>query len=274
MDFEYIERFSQQIRLATLEMIYHAKSSHIASCFSCADILAALYGGCLHVNPLFPLDPSRDRLIVSKGHAAAAVYATLALAGFFPRSWLKGYGLASSSLIGHVSHLVPGIEYSSGSLGHGVSIGCGIALGLRHQKIASRVVVLASDGELNEGSFWEGMMFAAHHRLDRLILFIDLNGMQSLGRCDQILDMGSLEEKFKAFGFDVSCIDGHDPEQIYRQSVNLGKRPKAILARTVKGKGVSFMENNLLWHYKNPSDEHYKLAKQELQCAMNLSKSF
>lgn len=153
MDFEYITSFAQQIRLKTLEMIYHSRASHIASCFSCSDILATLYAGCLRVNPLFPLDPMRDRFIVSKGHAAAAVYATLGLKGFFSLSWLDTYGDSSSKLLGHVSHHIPGVEYSSGSLGHGLSIGCGIALGLKYEKIDSKVVVLASDGELNEGSF-------------------------------------------------------------------------------------------------------------------------
>ena len=255
-------------------MIYHSRASHIASCFSCADILATLYTGCLRVNPLFPLDPMRDRLIVSKGHAAAAVYAALGLKGFFPLSLLTTYGQPHSPLLGHVSHYVPGVEYSSGSLGHGLSIGCGIALGLRYDKIDSKVVVLASDGELNEGSFWEAVMFAAHHQLSNLLVIIDLNGIQSLGSCDNILSMGFLIEKFKAFGFSVVEVDGHDPAELSKSFFSKSSAPQVIIAKTIKGKGVSFMENNLLWHYKNPSQEQFLQAKQELQCAKNSLTSF
>lgn len=274
MDFAYSLKFAQQIRLKTLEMIYHSRASHIASCFSCADILATLYTGCLRVNPLFPLDPMRDRLIVSKGHAAAAVYAALGLKGFFPLSLLTTYGQPHSPLLGHVSHYVPGVEYSSGSLGHGLSIGCGIALGLRYDKIDSKVVVLASDGELNEGSFWEAVMFAAHHQLSNLLVIIDLNGIQSLGSCEEVLSMGSLMEKFKAFGFSVMEVDGHDPAELGQCFFTRSLKPQVILAKTIKGKGVSFMENNLLWHYKNPSQEQFLQAKQELECANSSLISF
>jgi transketolase len=274
MDFEHIVTFSQHIRLKTLEMIFCSSSSHIGSCFSCTDILATLYYGWLRVNPLFPLDPLRDWLIVSKGHAAAAVYATLGLKGFFPLSWLDTYGTSTSKLLGHVSHHVPGVEYSSGSLGQGLSIGCGIALGLRAEQKMSRVVVLASDGELNEGSFWEGAMFAAHHQLNSLCVVVDLNGIQSLGLCKQILSMGSLKQKFEAFGFKTIEVDGHDVEKLYKAFDIQSSKPKVILANTIKGKGVSFMENNLLWHYKNPSMEQFLEAKQELKCAHNLSTIF
>lgn len=271
MDIKQLQTFANQIRIKTLEMIYHSKASHIASCLSCADILAALYGGCLNCNPIFPHDPHRDRLIISKGHAAAAVYAALALKGFFPLSLLSSYGEKDTFLLGHVSHHVPGIEYSSGSLGHGVSIGCGIALGLRSKGVGARTAILASDGELNEGSFWEGVMFAAHHQLNNLCVIIDNNGMQSLGSCDGILKMSGLKEKFEAFGFEAIDVDGHDIEAVYQSVICKNHKPKAIIATTVKGKGVSFMENNLLWHYKNPSYEQMLQAKSELECVKSSS---
>ncbi len=270
MDREALKLFATQIRLETLEMIFHSKASHIGSCFSIVDILAALYGGCMNVNPLFPKDPKRDKVILSKGHAAAALYATLALKGFFPKANLKDFCKSGSSLIGHVSHNITGVEFSTGSLGHGLSVCCGMALAAKNDQKFSRHVVIVSDGELNEGSFWEGVMFAAHHALQSVVIIVDDNQMQSLGHTCDILSLEPKEKKFEAFGFDVSNVDGHDCESIIDAFNKKSSMPKVMIAKTIKGKGVSFMENQLIWHYKNPSFEQYLKAKKELECARDL----
>ena len=261
-----MHKFAKAIRSKTLEMIYEAKASHIASCFSMADILAVLYLKILHINPADPKHPKRDRLIISKGHAAASVYAALALRGFFSMEELKTFCMPGSRLLGHVNHDVPGIEYSSGSLGHGLSIGAGIALAEEKEKLGFRTFVIASDGELNEGSSWEAILFAGHHRLKNLTLIIDYNRMQALGYTSDILDLDPLGKKLEAFGWDVLEVDGHDYtllEKAFQPSC-LSIKPKAIIAFTTKGRGIACMENSLAWHYKNPTNlEEMLLALEE-----------
>ena len=247
-------------------MIYEAKASHIASCFSVADILAVLYFNILHIDPSDPTYSKRDRLIISKGHAAASVYAALAFRGFFPVEELQTFCKPGSRLLGHVSHHVPGIEYSSGSLGHGLSIGCGIALAEAKEQLGFRTFVLASDGELNEGSSWEAILFAGHHHLNKLTLIVDYNRMQALGYTSDILQLDPLKQKLEAFGWDALEVDGHDCHLLESALEHnpLSLKPKAIIAFTTKGKGISCMENSLAWHYKNPTDlEGMLLALKE-----------
>jgi transketolase len=266
-----VQEYAQQIRRLTLEMIYRAKASHIGSCFSMADLLATLYFSVLHIDPRNPQHPLRDRCIISKGHAAACVYATLSLRGFFPQERLDSFSVYGSSLLGHLSHHVPGVECSTGSLGYGLSIASGIALAAQREHLPYHTFALISDGELNEGSIWEGVLFAGHHCLKNLTLIIDYNQIQSLGRVEEILVLDPLRQKFEAFHWDVEEIDGHDHIAINQALKCPTQKPKVVIAHTIKGKGVSFMENNLMWHYKNPSSEQYAEALQEL-CAPLLLK--
>jgi transketolase len=232
-----------------------------------ADILAVLYGGVLRIKPDDPAWQQRDRLIVSKGHAAAAVYAVLAERGFFPRQLLETYCQDGSRLTGHISHRVPGVEFSTGSLGHGLSLGCGIALAGREEE-GFRAFVILSDGECDEGSVWEAALFAAHHRLSNLVAIIDYNKIQSFGRVDEVLALEPFAAKWSAFGWNAVEVDGHDHDSLRAalEAVPAAeRRPTAIVAHTVKGKGVSFMEDRLAWHYKSPSEEQLEQALRELE---------
>jgi transketolase len=249
-------------------MIHRAKSSHIGSAFSMAELLAVLYSQILRVDPSDPQCPERDRFILSKGHACAALYAVLAERGFFPADWLDDFYRDGSRLLGHASHSsVPGVEVSTGSLGHGLAIACGMALAARRDGQAYRVFVLLSDGECDEGSTWEAALFAPHHRLDNLIVIVDYNKIQSLGSVKEVLDLEPLVAKWEAFGWAAREIDGHDVRQIEqtlsRAPFEQGK-PSCVIAHTVKGKGVSFMENKLLWHYRTPDAEEMARALAEL----------
>ena len=256
------------VRRHVLGMLHRANSSHVGSCLSCADLLAVLYSTVLRIAPRNPQWSERDRFVLSKGHAAAALYAALAETGFFPCQWLDEYGMKGSALLGHASHHVPGVEFSSGSLGHGLPVACGMALALRREHRANRVFALLSDGELDEGSNWEAILFAPHHHLDNLAVIVDYNKIQSFGRVSEVLELHPLAEKFQSFNWGVVEIDGHDLEEI-RSALSsvpaLAGKPTAILAHTVKGKGVSFMENQLMWHYRSPSDEQLQLALDELE---------
>jgi len=250
-------------------MVHAAKASHIGSCLSMADLLAVLYGDVLQVDPAHPDAEQRDRFVLSKGHAAAILYATLAERGFFPVEELDDYCRAGARLTGHASHHVPGVEVSTGSLGHGLSIGCGMALAGHRAGRSYRVFVLLSDGELDEGSNWEPILFAAHHRLDNLVAVVDYNKIQSFGRVEEVLPLEPLGAKWKAFGWAAQEIDGHDHRQIQtalRQLPWIPGSPSVVIAHTIKGKGVAFMENDLAWHYKSPNDEQLARAFAELGC--------
>lgn len=259
---------STKIRAHVLRMTHRAKSSHVGSSLSIADLLAVLYSGILRINPAQPKSPGRDRFILSKGHACAAVYAVLAENSFFPKEWLDTYYLDGSHLAGHITHHgVPGVEASTGSLGHGLSIGCGMALAGKRGGQSYRVFTLLSDGECDEGSTWEAALFAPHHHLDNLVAIVDYNKIQSFGRVKDVLDLEPLTGKWQAFGWATREIDGHDFNQIENalRSVPFEpQQPSCVIAHTVKGKGISFMENQLAWHYKPPDDEELRRALAEL----------
>lgn len=246
--------FARLIRGHTLRMVHAAKASHIGTCLSVADILAVLYHDVLRIDPKAPQQPQRDRLILSKGHGAAILYAALAERGFFPTDWLSDYCADGSPLTGHINHAgVPGVEVSTGSLGHGLNIGCGLALGLRADGNGARVFVVMSDGECDEGSVWEAALFAPFHGLANLTAIIDYNKIQSFGAVKDVLDLEPFADKWRAFGWHVVELDGHDHRALRSalQAVQTSK-PTLVLAHTVKGKGVSFMENDLVWHYRPP----------------------
>lgn len=262
------EPLAVQIRADAVRMVHAARASHVGSCLSMADILAVLYADILRVDPTTPKAADRDRLVVSKGHGAAAVYAVLAEVGFFPRSWLDRYCEDGSPLGGHVTHNgVPGVEASTGSLGHGLPIGCGLALAGRRDDSAYRVFVVLSDGELDEGSNWEAALFAAHHRLDNLVAVVDYNGIQSFGAVEDVLRLAPLADKWRAFGWHVLELDGHDHDLLRAALTDLPpepNRPTVLIAHTTKGKGVSFMENDLAWHYRSPDDDQLVSALAEI----------
>jgi transketolase len=249
-------------------MINNARSSHLGSGFSMADLLAVLYTGILRVDPSRPDWPERDRFILSKGHACAPLYAVLAERGFFPKSWLDDFYQNGARLAGHATHVgVPGVEVSTGSLGHGLPIACGMALAGKRDEKSFRVFVLLSDGECDEGTIWEAALFAGHHRLDNLIVIVDYNKIQSLGTVAEVLDLEPFAAKWQAFGWAVREIDGHDAKQIGQVLADVPaqvSRPTCIVAHTIKGKGVSFMENKLLWHYRSPDPAEMAKALAEL----------
>jgi transketolase len=247
---------SHRIRANALRMVTRAKASHIGSALSIADIVATLYGGALRVDPANPAWSDRDRFLLSKGHACVAIYAALAETGFIPRSLLDTYGTDLSPLMAHISHKIPGVEFSTGALGHGLPFGGGKALAAKRRGASWRTIVLLSDGELGEGSNWEALMFAAHHGLDNLTAIVDYNKLQSLGTVEQTLRLEPLAEKMTAFGWAVREVDGHDHQALLdalsAPPWQAGK-PQILIAHTVKGKGVSFMENKVEWHYRNPT---------------------
>ncbi|WP_137862400.1 MULTISPECIES: transketolase [unclassified Sphingomonas] len=265
MDLEAVRELAADTRREVLKMVHRAKASHVGSCFSIADMLAVLYGHVMSVDPVHADRPDRDRLIVSKGHAAAAVYAVLANRGFFPREWLDEYSVNGSLLTGHVSHAVPGVELSTGSLGHGLSVGAGLALGARLQGAAWRSFVILSDGECDEGSIWEAAMFAGHHQLTNLVALVDYNKIQSFGRVDEVLRLEPFADKWTSFGWQVTEVDGHDHTALAEALADKGgDKPNLLLCHTVKGRGVSFMEDRLEWHYKSPNDEQLAQAIAEI----------
>ena len=259
------------IRRHGLEMTHISRGSHIGAIFSVAEIMAVLYSGVLHVDPAQPKMPERDRLILSKGHAGASVYAALAERGFFPVEELATHYANGSNLSGHVSHKgVPGVEFSTGSLGHGLSVAAGMALGAKKDRADWRVFCVLGDGECDEGSVWEAALQAHQYQLDNLIAVVDHNRMQSLDFCENTLALEPFGDKWRAFGWNVIGVDGHDTAALQaafaQAKENRGTgRPTVILARTVKGKGVSFMENDILWHYRTPQGEEYEAALKELE---------
>ena len=260
---------SLKIRKHVLEMTSRGGSSHIGSCLSIADILAVLYGKVLKIDPNNPDHPLRDRFILSKGHAGAAVYATLAETGFFNPDKLKNHYQNGSVFSGHVSHKgIPGVEISTGSLGHGLGVGAGMALAAKKCQKTFRVFVLMSDGECDEGSNWETIMFASHFRLSNLIAIIDYNKLQSLRSTTETLDLEPFREKWESFGWDAIEIDGHNHSALLENLYEINfksKKPKVFICNTVKGKGISFMENNVLWHYRSPQGEEFEKAMNEIK---------
>lgn len=259
---------ARNIRLNAVNMTSTGSSSHIGSVLSIADILAVLYGRIMKYKVDDTKWSNRDRFILSKGHAGAGVYAVLAECGFFPKSELVKHYQNGSNLSGHVSHKgVPGVEFSTGSLGHGFPVASGMALAAKIDKKSHRVFVLMSDGECDEGSNWEAFLFAPHHQLTNLVVIIDYNNLQSIHSIEDTLGLEPIVDKLIAFGWDVRDIDGHDHGELEKNlssTVDSQDRPMCVIARTTKGKGVSFMENNPLWHYRSPKGEEYNQAIAEL----------
>lgn len=239
-----------------------------------ADIVAVLYGSVMNVKPENPTWEGRDRFILSKGHAGACVYAALAETGFFPVEKLKTHYQDGSDLSGHVSHKgIPGVELSTGSLGHGLGVGVGMAYGVKLDGADWLTYVLLSDGECDEGSNWEAILFAGHHKLDNLVVIVDYNKIQSLAPVSETLELEPFSDKWRSFGWHVIECDGHDhdalkaalPSTSRVSKANRGQGPTVVLAHTTKGKGVSFMENQVLWHYRSPQGEEYDAALVELE---------
>lgn len=259
--------FAVRIRQHALRMTSRGGSSHIASVLSMADILAVLYGRVLRVNPADPRWPERDRVILSKGHAGAGIYAALAERGFFSLAKLQTHYQDGSDLSGHVSHKgIPGVELSTGSLGHGLAVAVGMALACRADRRLARVIALMSDGEFDEGSNWEAILFAAHHRLANLVAVVDFNGIQSLAPVHETLRLEPFADKWRAFGWRVLDVDGHDHELLAAAlECPASDAPTVVIARTTKGKGVSFMENSVLWHYRTARGEEFDRALEELK---------
>jgi transketolase len=259
-------KLANRIRQNAIRMVHKAKASHIASALSIADMLAVLYGEVLHYDLNDPKNINRDRFILSKGHACVAVYSALAEVGLIEAEQLLSYGDDFSWLMNHISHKVNGVEFSTGALGHGLPFGVGKALAAKSRDNRWRTFVLLSDGEMDEGSNWEALMFAAHHRLSNLIAIIDYNKLQSLGSVADTLGLEPLADKIRSFGCEVTEIDGHNHDSIKNaMEVHENNKPTVIIAHTVKGKGVSFMENRVEWHYKNPNDEQLALAISGLE---------
>jgi len=267
MPFERNENFSKNIRVLTVKMVHKAKASHVGGALSMVDILSVLYNCVLNINPLNPGFEDRDRFILSKGHACASLYATLALKGFFPIDELETYAQNGSRLLSHTSHYVPGVEISAGSLGHGLPISVGLALAAKRKQKNWKTYCLISDGELDEGSNWEAILMVPHQKLNNLTLIIDYNKIQSLGNTNDVINVEPLPDKLKAFHWNVLEIDGHNHKEIFHALTVYAHNqyPKAIIAHTVKGKGVSFMENLLEWHYKSPTNDQLEKAMEEIE---------
>lgn len=257
------------IRKKSLEMVSQANASHIGSALSIADILAVLYSDVLKINSQDSRFDDRDRFILSKGHATVALYAALAARGFITEEELKTYGELNSRLMNHVSHKVPGVEFSTGSLGHGLPFGVGKALHAKKHKKVWKTYVLMSDGELAEGSNWESYLFARHHSLGNLVAIVDNNSLQSFTTIADTLNTFPMDRKLSAFDWRVLTIDGHDHDQI-REALSFNKdssRPLMVICNTVKGKGVDFMENKVEWHYKSPNPLQLKEAVSQIDGA-------
>ena len=262
------EILALQVRKDVLEMVHRSHASHIGAAYSVTDILAVLYSNILKYDINNPKWEKRDRLVLSKGHAGSALYATLAEVGFFEKKELDTYYLDGSKLSGHISHKgVPGVEFSTGSLGHGVCVASGLALALKIDKSNSRVYAITGDGECDEGSFWETILFGNQYNLSNFTIIIDRNHMQAMGDVKDVIDTGDLSKKITQFGWNVISIDGNNHSEILSalQCKFNNEKPICIVANTIKGKGVSFMENSLLWHYRDPQGEFYENAKKELE---------
>lgn len=262
------KKIATQVRLETLKMVTRAKSSHIGSNFSIIDILTVLYNGVLKFDSKNPTWNERDRFILSKGHACASLYVTLSMQGFFPQEWLDKFYLPGGKLMGHAVASVPGVELSTGSLGHGLPVATGMALAFKRDGTPQRVFCLLSDGELDEGSNWEAILFAPHHKLDNLTIVIDYNKLQSIKSTHETLNLEPLVDKFKSFNWSVREVDGHNYDEIFRalnESPHTPGKPTCIIAHTTKGKGVDFMHESVLWHYRTPDEKEFASAISQLE---------
>lgn len=260
------EEFARKLRIHSIEMAHYSHESHVAAALSMCDIVAVLYNDVLKIDSLNAEDINRDRFILSKGHACSAIYAALAEKGFFPLEELKQQCQNGARLSGHITYKnVPGVELSTGSLGHGCCVAAGMALNGKFNKKSYRVFSLVGDGECDEGSVWEMAIFAKQYHLNNLCIIVDHNKMQAMGHCYEVADHINLANKWKAFGWNVIEIDGHNHNELKVAFGSLSSTdPTCIIAHTVKGKGVSFMEDNLLWHYRDPQNDEYVKALFEL----------
>jgi len=261
------------IRRDAVEMTHLSEGSHIASILSMADLLAVLYTDIANVDPKNPNKENRDKIILSKGHAGAGIYSALANLGFFDRDILKTHYANGSILSGHVSHKgVPGVEFSTGSLGHGLSVGAGLAYGAKLNNSPERVFVILGDGECDEGSIWEAALIANHFKLNNLIAIVDYNKMQSLDFVENTISLHPFDKKWEAFGWNVLSVDGHKHDELlkaFMNSLSFNNKPTVILANTIKGKGIRFMENDILWHYRFPHEgEEYNNSLKELSSSI------
>ena len=266
-------RLAANVRMDILTEVYSANSGHPGGSLSIADVLSYLYKCVLRVDPKNPDDPDRDRLVLSKGHTAPALYAILAEIGFIPKEELKKFRNIESYLQGHpdMKH-TPGCDMTSGSLGLGLSAAAGMALGAKHQGKDFKVYAICGDGELAEGQIWEAAMFSAHYKLDNLTLFVDWNGLQIDGRIVDVMNSTPIDEKFAAFGWHVQLIDGHDFDQIEKavnEAAKVEGKPSVIIMKTIKGKGVSYMEDKASWHGAAPNEEQYRQGMAELEAALS-----
>jgi transketolase len=264
-----LESIARRLRFKLIEMSHAAGTPHLASALSCVDLLVAAYWKIVRINASKPADPLRDRFILSKGHAASALYATLAERGFFPRDWLDSFAKHGSPLAEQPSPgCAPGVELATGSLGHGLPVGLGMALAARIQRRDYRVFALMSDGECNEGTVWEAALMAPAQKVDNLAVIIDYNKWQATGRSEEVMNLRSLRDKWAAFGWAATEINGNNMSEVVKafESISFsGGKPTAIIAHTVKGKGVSFMEDDNNWHYRVPTAEEVLAAKKELR---------
>jgi len=268
---EALELLTRQLRFRLVQMSHEAGTPHLASALSCVEILVAAYWKVLRIDPAKPADPERDRFILSKGHAASILYATLAARGFFPLALLDGFGQPGSALTEQPAPgCAPGVELATGSLGHGLPVGIGMALAAGIQQQDYRVLVTMSDGECNEGSVWEAAMFAPAQPLAKLAVIVDYNKWQATGRSNEVMALAPLHKKWEAFGWSTCEVDGHDLNaltQVMSRIPDGSGKPVAIIAHTVKGKGISFMEDDNNWHYRIPKPEEVAAAKRELGLA-------
>jgi transketolase len=266
-----LDLIARQLRFKLIQMSHAAGTPHLGSAMSCVDILVAAYWNVLRIDATKPADAGRDRFILSKGHAASALYAVLAERGFFPKDWLDSFGKHRAPLAEQPApNCAPGVELATGSLGHGLPVGVGMAMAARIQKCDYRVFVCLSDGECNEGSVWEAAMFAPGQRLDHLCVIVDYNKWQATGRSDEVMALAPLHDKWAAFGWNAHDVDGHDIATLTRlmKSVPDGTgKPLAIIANTIKGKGVSFMQDDNNWHYRIPKSGEVEAARKELGLA-------
>lgn len=270
LEIKELQALCKENRINILRMIYNAQSGHIGGAFSSTEIMTVLYHKCMNIAPKWTKDKNyskRDRFVLSKGHASSILYCVLAQLGYFPKEELMTFRIFGSRLQGHPVPFCPGVEVATGSLGQGLSIACGIAMGLKLDKNPASVFVLLGDGELQEGNVWEAFMQAPQRKLDNLVAIIDRNRLQIDGCTESIKSLDPLDEKLRAFNWDVIEINGHDLTEIYEaiEKAKNNHAPTAIIANTVKGKGVSFMENNAGWHGKAPNKEDFERAIVELE---------
>ncbi|MBO5478635.1 MAG: transketolase [Clostridia bacterium] len=267
-DVDKLAKIANEIRIGIVKEVYYGKSGHPGGSLSCADILTVLYFNQMNINPEQPNSPSRDRFVLSKGHASPALYSTLAERGYFDKKELVTFRGIDSILQGHpdMKH-IPGVDMSTGSLGQGLSCANGMALASKLNKDGNRVYCLVGDGEIEEGQIWEAAMSASHYKLDNLCVIVDNNNLQIDGSIEEVMSSYPINFKFESFGFNVINVDGHNTEELieaFNKAKTVKGKPTAIIAKTIKGKGVSFMENQVGWHGKAPNEEQYKIAMKEL----------